>query len=115
MLDKLHKRDRRAREKAIAEYAREAFKGAGLLHLLTKPRCGGTGGQELVAHRGKTPNGEDMAVLPQLEVDGPSGFDVVVGSFKAKRALVSMQLIPPCGRASQKRGEQLYTDLFERC
>ena len=33
VLDKLHKRDRRAREKAIAEYAREASKGAaGLLH-----------------------------------------------------------------------------------
>ena len=32
----------------------------------------------------ETPNDEDMSVLPQLEVDGPSGFDAVVGSFKAK-------------------------------
>ena len=40
VLDKLHKRDRRAREKSIAEYAREASKGAaGLLHRLTKPRA----------------------------------------------------------------------------
>ena len=31
----------------------------------------------------ETPNEEDMSVLPQLEVDGPSGFDAVVGSFKA--------------------------------
>ena len=39
VLDKLHKRDRRVREKSIAEYAREASKGAaGLLHRLTKPR-----------------------------------------------------------------------------
>ena len=37
VLDKLHKRDRKAREKAIAEYAREASKGAaGLLHLVPK-------------------------------------------------------------------------------
>ena len=50
VLDKLHKRDRRVREKSIAEYAREASKGAaGLLHRLTKPRpvwCP----RELVAH-----------------------------------------------------------------
>ena len=40
VLNKLHKRDRRAREKAIAEFAREASKGAaGLLHRLTKPRA----------------------------------------------------------------------------
>ena len=40
MLDKLQKRDRKAREKAIAEYAREASQGAaGLLHRLTKPRA----------------------------------------------------------------------------
>ena len=66
VLDKLHKRDKRAREKSIAEYAREASQGAaGLLHRLTKPRpvwCPrvapqreatnprGTGGQELVTH-----------------------------------------------------------------
>ena len=35
----------------------------------------------------ETPNGEDMSVLPQLEVDGPSGFDAVVGSFKAKTGI----------------------------
>ena len=41
VLDKLHKRDRRAREKAIAEYAREASKGAaGLLHRDWRPRAG---------------------------------------------------------------------------
>ena len=28
-----------------------------------------------------------MSVLPQLEVDGPSGFDAVVGSFKAKTGI----------------------------
>ena len=40
VLDKLHRRDRRVREKGIAEYAREASKGAaGLLHRLTKPRA----------------------------------------------------------------------------
>ena len=39
VLDKLHTRDRRPREKAIADYAREASKGAaGSLHRLTKPR-----------------------------------------------------------------------------
>ena len=39
VLDRLHKRDRKAREKSIAEYARDASKGvAGLLHSLTKPR-----------------------------------------------------------------------------
>ena len=40
VLDKFHKRDRRAREKAIAEYAIEACKGAaGFLQRLTKPRA----------------------------------------------------------------------------
>ena len=40
VLDKLHKRDRKARDKAIAEDARETSKGAaGLLHRLTKPRA----------------------------------------------------------------------------
>ena len=39
VLDKLHKRDRRAREKSIAEHARESSQGSsGLLHRLTKPR-----------------------------------------------------------------------------
>ena len=39
VLDKLHKRDRKAREKAIAEYAREASQeAAGSPHRLTKPR-----------------------------------------------------------------------------
>ena len=42
VLDKLHKRDRKAREKAIAEHAREASHGAaGLLHRITKPRAVG--------------------------------------------------------------------------
>ena len=35
----------------------------------------------------ETPNHEDMSVLPQLTVDGPSGFDTVVGSFKAKTGI----------------------------
>ena len=40
VLDKLHKHDRRVREKETAEYAKEASKGAaGLLHRLTKPRA----------------------------------------------------------------------------
>ena len=40
VLDNLHMRDRKARENAIAEYAREASQGAaGLLHRLTKPRA----------------------------------------------------------------------------
>ena len=38
VLDKLHKRDKKAREKSIAEFAREASKGAaGLLRRLMKP------------------------------------------------------------------------------
>ena len=39
VLDKLHKRDRRVREKGMAECAKEASQGAaGLLPRLTKPR-----------------------------------------------------------------------------
>ena len=115
VLDKLHKRDRRVREKSIAEYAREASKGAaGLLHRLTKPRpvwCPRDAAQgeatnprdaaELAANSWsriwrvhieelqnadrpwESPNGDDMSALPQLEVEGPSGFDAVkVGSFR---------------------------------
>ena len=126
VLDKLHQRDRRAREKAIVEYAREASKGAaGSLHRLTKPRprdaahgeaTNPQDAAELAAKswsrfgvctskscKQQTPNGEDVSVLLQLEVDGPSGFDAVVGSFRPKRALVSTRFIPQCGRASQKR------------
>ena len=41
VLDKWHKRDRRTREKEIAEHAIEASKGAaGLLHRLAKQRIG---------------------------------------------------------------------------
>ena len=36
----------------------------------------------------------------------------MVGSFKAKTGMVSMQFIPPCGRASQKRVNTSYTDLL---
>ena len=60
----------------------------------------------------ETPNGEDMSALPQLEVQGPSGFDAVVGSLKAKTGIgVDARFIPQCGRASQKGCEQVYTDL----
>ena len=69
VLDKLHKRDRRARNKTIAEYTREASKGAS--GVVASPHeatcslvpkgcgtkrgdqpagCGGIGGQERVAH-----------------------------------------------------------------
>ena len=37
--------------------------------------------------RGRPPNDEDMSVLSQLEVDGPSGFDALVASFKAKTGI----------------------------
>ena len=113
VLDKLHKRDRRVREKAIAEYAREASQGAaGSPHRLTNPRDAAQGeatnprdAAELAAKSWsriwrvhvkelqtadrpwETPDGEDMSALPQLEVDGPSGFDAVVGSFKAKTGI----------------------------
>ena len=35
----------------------------------------------------ETPKAKDMSVLPQLEVDGRSGFDAVAGSFKAKTGI----------------------------
>ena len=86
VLDKLHKRDRKTREKAIAECAREASQGAaGLLHRVTKPRAVWCPRD---AARGEAriwrvhveelqtedkpweiPNDDDMAVLPQLEVN----------------------------------------------
>ena len=146
VLDKLHKRDRRVREKSIAEYARDASKGAaGLLHRLTKPRpvwCPRDAAQgeatnprdaaELAANSWsriwrvhveelqnadrpwETPNGEDMSVMPQLEVEGPSGFDAVVGSFKANtQALLATVLeancllMDPCCASTDRRVDTL--------
>ena len=145
VLDELHKRDRRAREKAIAEYAREASKrAAGSLHRLTKPRAiwcprdaaqgeaaNPRGAAELAAKSWsriwrehveelqtadrpweETPNGEDMSVLPQLEVDGPSGFDAVVGSFKTKTGIRVDAIHPSMWSRISEQGKQLYTDLL---
>ena len=76
VLDKLHKRDRRAREKAIAEYAREASKGAaGLFHRLTRVWHVHVEELQTADRPWEIPNDDDMAVLRQLEVDGPSGVD----------------------------------------
>ena len=53
-----------------------------------------------------------MSALAQLEVEEPSGFDAVVGSFKAKTG-IGVDAIHPsvCSRISVK-GKQLYTDLL---
>ena len=144
VLDKLHRRDWKAREKAIAENAREASQGAaGLLHRLTKPRavwCPRDTAQvqatnprdaaELAAKSWsriwrvhveelktgdrpwETPNDEDMSVLLQLEVDGLSGFDAVVGSFKAKTGIGVDAIHSSMWSRISEMGEQLYTDLL---
>ena len=143
-LDKLHKRDMRAREKSIAEHAREASKGAaGLLHRLTKPRpvwCPKDAARgeatnprdaaglavkswsriwrvhveelQTADRPWQTPNGEDMSVLPQLEVNGPSGFNAVVGSFKAKTGIGVDAIHPSMLWRISEKGKQLYTDLL---
>ena len=46
-------------------------------------------------------------MLPRLEVDGPSGFDAVVASCKAKTALH-----PFVWSHISEKGRQLYTDLL---
>ena len=58
------------------------------------------------------PNDEDRSVLPQLEVDGPSGFDAVVGSFKAKTGIGVDAIHPSMWSRISEKGEQLYTDLL---
>ena len=47
-------------------------------------------------------------MLSQLEVDGPSGFDAVVGSFKAKTGIVTSMWSRISGKS-----KQLYTDLLD--
>ena len=57
----------------------------------------------------ETPNEED---LPQLEVDGPSGFDAVVGSFKAKTGIGVDAIHPSMWSRISEKDKQLYTDLL---
>ena len=60
----------------------------------------------------ETPNGEDMSVLPQLEVDGPSDFNAVVGSLKAKTGSGVDAIHPAMWSRVSEKGKQLYTDLL---
>ena len=60
----------------------------------------------------ETPNGEDMSAMPQLEVEGPSGFDAVVGSFKAKTGIGVDAIHPSVWSRISAKGKQLYTDLL---
>ena len=60
----------------------------------------------------ETPDGEDMPVLPQLEVDGPSGFHAVVGSSKAKTGIGVDAIHPSVWSRISVEGKQLYTDLL---
>ena len=53
-----------------------------------------------------------MFVLPQLEVDGPPGFDAVVGSFKAKTGIGVDAIHPAMWSRISEKGKQLYTDLL---
>ena len=116
VLDKLHKRERRARKKAIADYSREASRGAaGLLHRLTKPRpvwSPRDAAQGEADRLWESPNGDDMSALPQLEVEELSGFDAVVGSFKAKTGIGVDAIHPSVWSRISVKGKQLYTDLL---
>ena len=58
------------------------------------------------------PNHDDMAVLPQLEVDGPSGFDAVLGSFKAKTGIGVDAIHPSMWSRISEKGKQLYSHLL---
>ena len=136
VLDKLHRRDRRVREKGIAEYAREASKeAAGLLHHLTKPRAVRC---QRDSAQGEATNPRDAAELAangwarmwrvhveELQTaDRPQTVrtrlfclssqltDHLVSMrwlarSRPRRALVSMRFIPQC-----RQGKQLYTDLL---
>ena len=145
MLDKLHKRDRRAREKAIAEVGERGFQRSSCLIASPQRRHVQSGAQGMRHTKRQptlqnwqpgagrafgvctsksckqpdrpweTPNGEDMSVLPQLEVDRPSGFDAVVGSFKAKTGIGVDAIHPSMWSRISEKGKQLYTDLSERC
>ena len=53
-----------------------------------------------------------MSALTQLEVEGPSGFDAVVGSFKAKTGIGVDAIHPSVWSRISVKGEQLYTDLL---
>ena len=120
VLDKLHKRDRRVREKSIAEYAREASKGAaGLLHRLTKPRpvwC------PRDAAQGEVTNPRDAAELAanswsriwRVHIEElqnadrpwetPNGQDM--------SALPQLEVEGPSWSRISVKGKQLYTDLL---
>ena len=50
--------------------------------------------------------------LPQLEVDGPSGFDAAVGSFKAKTGIGVDAIRPSVWSRISEKGQQLYTGLL---
>ena len=56
-----------------------------------------------------------MSALSQLEVEGPSGFDAVVGSFKAKTG-IGVDAIHPsvCSRHLSKRQTIVHRPV-ERC
>ena len=58
------------------------------------------------------PNGEDKAALPQLEVEGPSGFDAVVGSFRAKTGIGVDAIHPSVWSRISENGKQSYTVLL---
>ena len=59
------------------------------------------------------PNHEDASKLPQLAIDGPTGFTAVVSSFKPKTG-IGVDAVHPSvwSRISEKKGKQLYTDLL---
>ena len=90
MLDKLHNRDRRTREKEIAENAKEPSKGPtrvtpqiwqsnhGPAHVNEQQEAGSP--WELPGH-------EKTSELPLLNVDGLAGFTAVVSSFKPKTGI----------------------------
>ena len=58
------------------------------------------------------PNDEDMSVLLRLEVVGPSGFDALVGSFKATTGIGVGAIHPSTWSRISEKGKQLYTDLL---
>ena len=105
MLDKLHKRDREAREKAIAEYVREASQGAaGLLHRLTKPRAVWCPRD---AAQGEATNPRDAAEL------AAKSWSRIWRVHVEELTGIGVDAIHPSmwSRISEK-GKQLYTDLL---
>ena len=60
----------------------------------------------------ETPDCEDTSVLLQLTVDGRSGFDAVVSSFKAKTGTGVDATHPSMWSRISEKGKQLHTDLL---